>query len=97
MRKSTIETGKSCPKCGNVEGQACNGTTKAGTQIYRCFACKHRYTLRSKSRAYPEEIRNIAIKEYLSGLSARGVGKIHGMSGNNVINWIKKTRKGVDK
>jgi transposase-like protein len=97
MRKSTIEEGKECPKCGSKEGQAYNGYTKAGTQICRCFKCKNRYTINPKRRAYPEEIRELAIKEYLSGLSGRGVGKIHGMSGNNVINWIKKKPQIVDK
>ena len=90
MRVSKVEADKSCPKCGSAEGQARNGFTKSGTQICRCFACKYRYTLNPKRRAYPDELREIAIKEYLSGLSGRGVGKIHGMSGNNVINWIKK-------
>ena len=97
MRKSTEETGKICPKCGSVKGQANNGRTKSGTQICRCFNCKHRYTLDPKKRAYPDELRNLAIKEYMMGISARGVGKIHGMSGNNVINWIKKNRGCVDK
>jgi len=53
--------------------------------------------LEPKSRAYSEELRQIAIKEYMMGVSGRGVGKIHGMSGNNVYRWIKKTGAGVDK
>ena len=97
MRKSEIREGKVCPKCGSVNGQAYNGFTKAGTQICRCFNCKHRYTLNPKKRAYPDELRNLAIKEYMMGISARGVGKIHGMSGNNVLSWIKKNGGGVDK
>ena len=97
MRKSKIEEGKVCPKCGSTQGQARNGFTKSGTQICRCFNCKHRYCINPKRRAYPDEIRKIAIKEYLSGVSGRGVGKIHGMSGNNVISWIKKNRSGEDK
>ena len=97
MSKMREEAGRACPKCGSVKGQANNGYTKAGTQICRCFSCKYRYTVNPKRRAYPEEVRNLAIKEYMMGVSARGVGKIHGMSGNNVLIWIKKNGGSVDK
>jgi transposase-like protein len=92
-----IEEGRVCPKCGSKEKQAKDGFTNSGTQRCRCFNCKCRYALNPKSREYPEEVRRIAIKEYYAGISGRGVGKIHGMSGNNVINWIKKNRNSVDK
>jgi transposase-like protein len=97
MRRSTETADKVCPKCGSTKGQAKAGHTDCGSRRIRCFACKCRYTLNPKSVAYPEEKRELAIKEYLSGISGRGVGKIHGMSGNNVINWLKKTSRGVDK
>ena len=97
MRKSTIEEGKACPRCGSVTMQANAGYNRSGTQRCRCYQCKHTYTLEPKSRAYSEELRQIAIKEYMMGVSGRGVGKIHGMSGNNVYRWIKKTGAGVDK
>jgi transposase len=38
-------------------------------------------------------VRELAIKEFYAGISGRGVGKIHGMSGNNVYNWLKKKPK----
>ena len=43
-----------------------------------------------KQHAYPEETRELAIKMYYGGVSARGVGKILGMNKSNVTNWIKK-------
>ena len=86
-----------CPKCGKKKGQMNNGHNRSGTQRRICSGCKTTYTIEPKRRAYADEIREIAIKEYYAGLSARGVGKIHGMSGNNVINWIKKNRESVDK
>jgi len=97
MRVSTIEEGKVCPKCGSIEMQSNAGYNRSGTRRCQCFKCKYKYTLNPKSRAYPEDLREIAIKEYLMGVSGRGVGKIHGMSGNNVYNWIKKNGGSVDK
>jgi len=97
MRVSTIEEGKRCPKCGSDKMQANAGTTRSGTRRCRCHWCKYRYTLNPKSRAYPEELRQKAIKEFMMGTSGRGVGKINGMSGNNVYNWIKKNSGCVDK
>ncbi len=46
---------------------------------------------------YPEEVKEQAIKAYYSGLSARQVGKMFGMNKANVLNWIKKTERSVDK
>lgn len=86
-----------CPKCGEEKNQIRAGYTEFGTKRGYCKECKYKYTINPKTRAYPEELRKLAIKEYMMGVSARGVGKIHGMSGNNVINWIKKTGEGVDK
>lgn len=88
---------RECPSCGQKTGQLNNGRNRSGTQRRVCRGCNVSYTIEPKKRAYPEELRNLAIKEYLSGISGRGVGKIHGMSGNNVINWIKKNSSSVDK
>jgi len=97
MRVSKVEEGKECPKCGSNEMQSKAGFNRSGTRRCQCFKCKYKYTLNGKRRAYPDELREIAIKEYLMGVSGRGVGKIHGMSGNNVYNWIKKNEECVDK
>ena len=97
METAKIVADRQCPKCGQKKGQLNNGRNRSGTQRRICSGCNASYTIEPKSRAYSEEVREIAIKEYLSGVSGRGVGKIHGMSGNNVINWIKKNRDGVDK
>jgi len=42
---------------------------------------------------YPEHIRKHAIKEFYSGVSGRGVGKIWGFSKANVIRWIHEAKK----
>jgi len=88
---------KECPKCKSEIRQMNSGYNKSGTQRCLCGVCNYKYTLNPKQRAYPEEIRNLAIKEHLSGVSGRRIGQIHGMSKANVYNWIKKNRDGVDK
>lgn len=55
-----------------------------------CKICNHKYTPSPKTREYSEETKKQALKIYYSGVSARGVGKIMGMSKANVLNWIKK-------
>ena len=88
---------KICPKCGSSHNQKKIGFNESGTQRCQCKECKKAYTLNPKKRAYSEEIRQLAIKEYYAGASGRGVGKIHGMNKANVYNWIKKKRGSVDK
>jgi len=90
MRKATIDKNKKCPRCGEVERQVKNGRTKAGTQSYLCRHGNKTYTLEPKQNTYSEETKALAIKIYYAGTSGRGVGKILGMSKNNVYRWIKK-------
>lgn len=54
------------------------------------------YTIDPKTREYPEEIRQQAIKTFYAGASGRGVGKVFGFSKANVYNWIKKTAQNHD-
>jgi len=97
MKKTKVVEGRSCPSCGSVENQKNKGFTEYGTQRCVCKSCGKWYSIDPKSRAYSEEIRILAIKEHMAGLSGRRVGAIHGMSKANVYNWIKKNRRGVDK
>ena len=90
MRTATVDEGRRCPKCGKSEKQVNAGLNHSGTQRCFCNDCRKYYTLGAKTRAYSEEIRQTAFKEYYSGVSGRGVGKIHGMSKANIYNWIKK-------
>jgi len=88
--KNEISNKNKCPKCQSETGQQKNGKNRSGTQSYMCRHCKKAYTPQPKKYAYSEEIRNLAIKTYYSGVSGRGVGKVFGMSKANVYNWIKK-------
>ena len=86
---------KRCPKCGKTDRQIRQGYTGSGSQRYLCRHCNYKYTPEKKS--YSEEIKQLAIKTYLSGVSGRGVGKIFGISPPMVIRWIKKNGGSVDK
>jgi transposase-like protein len=97
MKKQTIDENRHCPKCGKVENQVNAGYNRSGTQRCVCRDCNHKYTLNGKTREYPEEVREQAIKAYYSGVSGRGVGKLLGMSKANVYNWIKKTGNDMDR
>ena len=92
MKKQTIDEARRCPSCGLIENQIKKGRNRSGTQRCECLLCGTRYTLEPKRRAYPEEMREQAIKTYYSGVSGRGVGKVLGMNKSNVYNWIKKTK-----
>ena len=97
MRKQTVNESRRCPKCWQAENQVNAGYNRSGTQRCICNDCKYKYTLNAKTREYSEEIKKQAVRIYYSGVSARGVGKILGMSKANVLNWIKKTEQPVDK
>ena len=90
MRKATDEAWKRCPKCGKTANQIKVGRNPSGSQRCKCKECGIVYTIDPKQHAYPEETRELAIKMYYGGVSARGVGKILGMNKSNVTNWIKK-------
>jgi transposase-like protein len=62
MEKTKEADGRHCPKCGNKKNRMNYGRNRSGTQRCKCNDCSHTYTLNPKSRAYPEEIREQAIK-----------------------------------
>ena len=97
MNTQTQDLITRCPKCGETARQMKAGYNRSGTQRCVCKSCKHKYTLNAKTREYPEETKQQAMRIYYSGVSARGVGKILGMSKANVLNWIKKNEYPVDK
>jgi len=90
MRKAKIDEARRCPECGKAEAQVNAGKNRSGTQRCFCNDCKKYYTLGAKTRAYPEEVRQEALRVYYSGVSGRGVGKMLGMNKANVYNWVKK-------
>ncbi|MCL2023830.1 MAG: hypothetical protein FWG82_06605 [Oscillospiraceae bacterium] len=90
MKKTTINEARRCPECGKAENQVNAGKNRSGTQRCFCNDCKKYYTLDPKTHEIPKETKKQAVKMYLTGVSARKVGKILGFSKANVLNWIKK-------
>lgn len=97
MRIAKEIAGRKCPKCGSTTEQIMFGKNLKGIQRCRCKKCGKIYTMEKPQPLYPEEVKEQAIKAYYSGLSARQVGKMFGMNKANVLNWIKKTERSVDK
>lgn len=93
MRKTTIEKNKICPHCKKQENQVKIGYNRSGTQRCKCKECGTRYTIDPKQHEYSDEVKELAIKMYNSGISGRSIGKILGMNKANVYNWIKKAQK----
>jgi len=91
MRVAKKEEGRECPRCGKSEKQVNAGFNRSGTQRCYCQECKLYYTKEPKTIAYPEEIRERAIKAYYAGGTGRSVGQAFNMNKANVYNWIKKT------
>jgi transposase-like protein len=87
------ETKAICPKCGEQSRQMLCGKNRSGTQSYLCGICKKRYTPNPKTRAYSHEVREMALRLLLSGMSARRVGQILGFNKANAYNWCKDAKK----
>ena len=90
MRKAKENAARKCPVCGKVENQVNAGKNRSGSQRCFCKECRKYYTFEPKTREYPEEVREMAIKAYYAGASGREAGKISGLSKANVYNRIKK-------
>src|SRR5215211_1555847 len=58
---------KKCPYCQEMTRQNRAGTTKAGSQRYRCMHCGHKYTPEPKQQGYPESVRKQAMEMYVDG------------------------------
>ena len=83
MKRQTTNPNRRCRKCGRAENQVNAGLNRSGTQRCFCKDCKKYYTLGAKTRENSDEIKTQALKIYYSGVSARGVGKVMGMSAVN--------------
>jgi len=69
---------------------------QAGKQRHRCKDCRKSFT-ENATKAYPEEIRNQALRLYLEGLGFRSIGRFLGVSNVTVLNWIRQMGKQVSK
>ena len=75
-----------CNKCGSVSNQVKQGRTSVWSQRVRCKNCGNRYTPIRKG--YNDELKKAAVRSYMSGNSARKVGKEFGVGGNTITSWV---------
>ena len=78
-----------CPRCEDMERQSRDGFTSSGSQRYRCNICGARYTPSPKPRGYCKEMRSLAVRMHLRGLSYREIGRHFQIDHVTVINWVK--------
>ena len=90
MKNILIESKIRCPNCGSLKNQIKSGLNRSGTQRYLCKNCGVKYTPDPKEHEFSDDIKEIAIKMFNSGISGRNIGKFFSMSKSNVHNWIKK-------
>ncbi|SRR5579875_1080888 len=79
---------KECPKCQTSAPQVKAGTTSAGSQRYRCTACRYKYTPTPKARGYPPELRHRVVQEYVDGRNLRQIARQFGLVHQTVANWV---------
>jgi transposase-like protein len=77
-----------CPKCQTSAPQVKAGTTAAGSQRYRCTACRYKDTPVRKGRGYPPELRRKAVQEYVDGRNLRQIARQVGLVHQTVANWV---------
>lgn len=76
-------------KCKSEVKQHKVGKTSSGSQRYRCYLCKHKYTPEKKTHSYDEKFRQIAIQLYVDGMNFRRTGLHLGVDPQSVANWVK--------
>src|SRR5215213_9462035 len=79
---------KRCPYCQETSRQNRAGTTKAGSQRYRCMHCKHKYTPEPKQQGYPESVRKRAIEIYVDGGNLRRIARHLKVASQTVTYWM---------
>ena|SRR5579875_139534 len=77
-----------CPRCQETVLQVKAGTTSAGSQRYRCTACRYKYTPTPKARGYPAELRQRVVQEYVDGRNLRQIARQFGLVHQTVANWV---------
>ena len=81
-----------CPHCGTNSGVRRWGRNRAGTQRYRCLACRRNFTPAPKEQGHGAAIHEQAVRLYLEGMSLRGIGRLLGVVHQSVANWVAAQR-----
>lgn len=86
-----------CPNCEKTTHQHKIGTTKAGSQRYRCYFCGRSYTPEKKKQGYSDNIRQKAIRMYVDGMGLRRTARQLGIHHQSVANWAKEQAEKLPK
>src|SRR5918911_4667741 len=77
-----------CPHCHRSTQQVKNGRTPAGSQRYRCQACRRKYTPDPRPQGYGADLRRRAVQLYVDGMNLRRIGRTLGVVHQTVANWV---------
>jgi transposase-like protein len=77
-----------CPHCGANSGVRRWGHNRAGTQRYRCLACRRNFTPAPKEQGHGAIVHEQAVRLYLEGMSLRAIGRLLGVVHQSVANWV---------
>jgi hypothetical protein len=64
------------------------GHNRAGTQRYRCLACRRNFTPAPKEQGHGAALHEQAVRFYLEGMSLRAIGRLLGVVHQSVANWV---------
>lgn len=79
-----------CPQCQSSERQVKNGKTAAGSQVYKCNLCQHKYVPEPKQPGHSLQTRQQAIRLVLDGNSQRQAARHVGVAPQSVANWLRE-------
>lgn len=79
-----------CPHCHEAESVKKHGTSKQGTQRYRCYACKKCFLTQYSYRAHLPEVKAQMSEMALNGNGIRDTARVLKVNRNTVMNHFKK-------
>jgi transposase-like protein len=77
-----------CPHCGTATNVRKWGRNRAGTQRFRCLACRRSFTPAPKEQGHGVAVHEQAVRLYLEGMSLRAIGRLLGVVHQSVANWV---------
>jgi transposase-like protein len=77
-----------CLRCGSKQVRR-NGHRR-GKQNYCCKACGRQFVESDSPRGYSDDVKQICLRIYQSGMGFREIERLTGVGHNTVINWVKQ-------
>jgi transposase-like protein len=86
-----------CPNCQAIKRQHKAGTTKAGSQSYRCMFCDRKYRPHPKKQGYPETTRKRALEMYVDGANLKRIARHLKIAPQTVAYWVTEIAEALPK